>query len=268
MTNPTHTPFQNKTVSFGNKNLSFNTAGQGQAIVLFHSLLADQSSFDPLAQELAKSHQVIQLSLPGFPGSDSVGGNLNDIADHIAGALKALNLEQKPIFLGNGYGGFIALITSIRHPEIASKMVLADCGACFSEPGRAAFKGMSANAKANGLEAIADVAMRRLFAPEFQEQNPALTAERKKCFLAVNPETFHGACEALATLDIREHLASVKQPVLVLVGEQDEATPPAMSKELAAGLPNAQLTILPGLAHVPQLQDPVFFMNSIRTFIN
>lgn len=268
MTNTNTIQFEDKTASFANKKLSFKSAGQGQAIVLFHSLLADQSSFDPLAQELAKTHQVIQLSLPGFPGSDSVGGNLNDIADHIGGALQSLNLSPKPIFLGNGYGGFIALITSIRHPDMAAKLVLADCGACFSEPGRAAFKGMSANAKANGLEAIADVAMRRLFAPEFQEKNPVLTAERKKCFLAVNPETFHGACEALSTLDIRDHLASVKQPALVLVGEQDEATPPAMSKELAAGLPNAELRILPGLAHVPQLQDPAFFLENIRAFIN
>jgi len=264
----TATTFQTKTITNGSKKLSYNHAGQGQPIVLFHSLLADQSSFDPLAQHLVKTHEVLQLSLPGFPGSDSAGGNLNDIADHIAQCLKSLNMPKKPIFLGNGYGGFIALITSIRHPEIAEKLILADCGACFSEPGRAAFRGMSSNAKANGLEAIADVAMRRLFAPEFQEKNPELIAFRKKCFLAVNPETFHGACEALATLDIRDKLSSVKQPTLVLVGEQDEATPPPMSQELAAGLPNAKLVILPGLAHVPQLQDPEFFLKNIQEFLS
>ena len=60
----TTTPFQTKTAANGSKKLSYKTAGQGQAIVLFHSLLADQSSFDPLAAELAKTHQVIQLSLP------------------------------------------------------------------------------------------------------------------------------------------------------------------------------------------------------------
>ena len=152
------------------------------------------------------------------------------------------------------------MTTAIRHPQLAARLVLADCGAAFSDQGRAAFKGMSAAAKEKGLGAIADVAMRRLFSPEFQQQNPALTEARKVRFLAVDPQTFHGACEALATLDLRPQLSGVTVPVLVLVGEQDEATPPPMSVELNAGLPNARLVLLPGLAHVPQLQAPEVFL--------
>jgi len=68
-------------------------------------------------------------------------------------------------------------------------------------------------------------------------------------------------------LDIRDQLSKVTQPVLVLVGELDEATPSAMSVELHAGLPNATLNILPGLAHVPQLQAPAVFMSAISGFI-
>lgn len=258
----------NKILTIDNKKLSLDISGSGKPIVLFHSLLADSSSFDPLSTDLVKTHQVISLNLPGFEGSDFVGGDLNTIADHIAKGIESLHLSEKPIFLGNGYGGFIALITSIRHPNLASRLVLADCGAMFSEPGRAAFRGMSAAAKEKGLVGIADVAMRRLFAPEFQEQNPVLVAERKKRFLALDTETFHGACAALAALDIRDQLSKVTQPVLVLVGELDEATPSAMSVELNAGLPNATLNILPGLAHVPQLQAPSIFMDAIRNFIN
>ena len=258
----------NNTLSIGNKKLSLEISGSGKPIILFHSLLADSSSFTPLAEELVKTHQVISLNLPGFEGSDFVGGDLNTIADHIAQGIESLKLSEKPIFLGNGYGGFITLITSIRHPQIASRLVLADCGAMFSEPGRAAFRGMSAAAKEKGLGAIADVAMRRLFAPEFQEKNSDLVADRKKRFLSLDLETFHGACAALAGLDIRDQLSKVTQPVLVLVGELDEATPSPMSVELHAGLPNAKLNILPGLAHVPQLQAPAVFMNAIRDFIN
>ena len=70
--------------------------------------------------------------------------------------------------LGNGYGGFVALQMAIRHPNIATKLILADCGAAFSEAGREAFRNMAAASKAKGLAAITDVAMRRLFAPEFQ----------------------------------------------------------------------------------------------------
>lgn len=260
--------FKDVSVTVDGKRLSARVAGSGTPLVLFHSLLADQSSFDLIARPLATSHQVVVLRLPGFAGSDFVGSSLEAIADHIAGGIQALGLKQPPILLGNGYGGFIALLTAIRHPGMASLLVLADCGAAFSEPGRAAFRGMSAAAKEKGLGAIADVAMRRLFAPEFQQQNPALIEDRKKRFLAVDPQTFHGACDALATLDLRQHLSSVAVPALILVGEQDEATPPPMSRELCAGLSDAKLIVLAGCAHVPQLQEPEVFMDAIRDFIN
>jgi 3-oxoadipate enol-lactonase len=265
---PETTVFTELRIPVGDKTLSARTAGTGRPLVLFHSLLADDSSFDRVAGSLAQSHQVIVLRLPGFGASDAVGSALESIADHIAAAIKSLALAQAPILLGNGYGGFVALLTAIRHPGLAVRLVLADCGAAFSEPGRAAFRGMSAAAKEKGLGAIADVAMRRLFAPEFQQQNPELTEVRKQRFLAVDPKTFHGACDALATLDLRPQLAAVTVPVLCLVGEQDEATPPPMSQELSAGLPHARLVILPGCAHVPQLQSPELFLAAIRDFID
>ena len=243
------------------------TGGAGAPMVLFHSLLADDTSFDRIAGTLAGTHKLVILNLPGFGASDRVEGGLEAVADRVAAALKAMNLEQPPVFLGNGYGGFVALMTAIRHPGIACKLVLADCGAAFSDPGRAAFRGMSAGAKEKGLAGISDVAMRRLFAPSYQAAHPELIEERRTRFVAVDPETFHAACAALATLDVRGQLAQVKVPALVLVGEHDEATPPPMSKELAAGLPDAQLVILPGCAHVPQLQEPELFLDAIREFI-
>ena len=243
------------------------TGGAGAPMVLFHSLLADDTSFDRIAGPLARTHKVVILHLPGFGASDRVDGGLEAVADRVATAIGALNLGQPPIFLGNGYGGFVALMTAIRHPGIASRLVLADCGAAFSEPGRAAFRGMSAGAKEKGLAGISDVAMRRLFAPSYQAAHPELIEERRARFVAVDPQTFHAACAALSTLDVRDQLAQVTVPALVLVGEHDEATPPAMSTELAAGLPDAKLVVLPGCAHVPQLQEPELFLDAIREFV-
>ncbi len=258
--------FKENSVTVNGKRLAARVGGIGTPLVLFHSLLADQTSFEKITASLAKTHQVYVLALPGFGASESVGPDLEVIADHIAAGLNAFGI-QSAILLGNGYGGFLALQTAIRHPSLVSKLVLADCGAVFPEPGRAAFRAMSAAAKEKGLGAIADVAMRRLFSPEFQAQNPELTASRKEKFLAVDADTFHGACDALATLDITAHLKSVTLPVLVLVGEHDEATPPPMSRALAAGLPNATFTELAGLAHVPQLQAPEVFLAAIHPFL-
>src|SRR4051812_48499086 len=174
----------------------------------------------------------------------------------MAGAVNECADGDDVVVLGNGYGGFVALQMAIRHPYIARKLVLADCGAAFSAPGREAFRNMAAASTAKGLEAITEVAMRRLFAPEFQQANPELMRDRREAFLRTDPDVFRAACEALAQLDLRPQLGQLTIPVLVVVGEHDEATPPPMSRELAAGLPQARLTIIPGCAHVPQLQSP------------
>lgn len=258
---------QEITVRVGEAEVTAHVMGQGRPVVLLHSLLADRTSFEPLAALLAKTHRVVMIDLPGFGGSHPVAGGLEAVADRTAEAIRGLQLAEKPVLLGNGYGGFVALQAVIRHPQLAARLVLADCGAAFDEPGRQAFRNMSAAAGAKGLAAIADVAMRRLFAPDFQAAHPELVAQRRERFLAVHPETFHAACAALASLDLRAQCAGVKLPVLVLVGEQDEATPPAMAREVAGLLPDARFVPLPGCAHVPQLQAPQQFVAAIREFI-
>lgn len=264
---PSQPSFSPMDIAVGPHRVHARVSGEGQPIILLHSLLADDSSFDRIAVPLAQTHRVILLALPGFGRSDRVAGGLEAVADRVAGAIKELDLAQSPLLLGNGYGGFVALLMAIRHPGIARRLILADCGATFSEPGRAAFRSMSAAAQEKGIAAIAEVAMRRLFSPEFQTTHPALVEERRQRFLAVDPQTFQNACAALATLDLRAHLSSIDVPVLVLVGEHDEATPPAMSRELAAGLPHAQLNLVTGCAHVPQLQDPEQFLSVLNPFI-
>src|SRR5712672_3711861 len=241
--------------------------GNGQPLFLLHSLLSDRASFDAIVPRLSQSFRVIVPELPGFGQSRAVSGGLADVADRMAEAVTDASGGDEAIVLGNGYGGFVALQMAIRHSGIATRLILADCGAAFSEPGRQAFRNMAAASKAKGLAAITDVAMRRLFAPEFQAAHPDLMRDRREAYLKTDPDVLQAACADLAELDLRPQLAQVKVPVLVLVGEHDEATPPPMSHELAAGLPNARLKIIPGCAHVPQLQSPGLFLDAIDDFL-
>ncbi|MCP3443502.1 alpha/beta fold hydrolase [Bradyrhizobium sp. CCGUVB14] len=252
---------------FANGTVNVAQSGEGPPLFLFHSLLSDRASFDAIVPELAPSFRTIVPELPGFGRSRAVAGGLAAVADRMAEAVRDAAGGAPAIVLGNGYGGFVALQMAIRHPEIASRLILADSGAAFSEPGREAFRNMARVSREKGLEAITDVAMRRLFAPEFQEQQPDLMKDRRAAFLRTDPNVFRAACDALASLDLRAELAGVKVPVLVMVGEHDEATPPPMSHELAAGLPHAELKILAGCAHVPQLQSPRQFLDAMKGFL-
>jgi 3-oxoadipate enol-lactonase len=252
---------------FANGTVNASQTGKGPLLFLLHSLLSDRASFDAIVPRLSQSFRVVVPELPGFGKSQPVDGGLAAVADRMAEAVRDAAAGDDVFVLGNGYGGFVALQMAIRHPGIAARLVLADCGAAFSEPGREAFRNMAAASKAKGLSAITDVAMRRLFAPEFQQQHPDLMRDRREAFLNTDAEVFRAACTALAELDLRPQLGQVEVPVLVLVGEHDEATPPPMSHELAAGLPQAQLKIIPGCAHVPQLQSPEVFLEAIGDFL-
>src|SRR5204863_4882024 len=136
-------------------------------------------------------------------GSQAVAGGLAAVADRMAEAVIDASAGEGAVILGNGYGGFVALQMAIRHPGIARKLILADCGAAFSEAGRDAFRNMAAAAGAKGLAAITDVAMKRLFAEKFQAQRPDLMRDRREAFLRTDAEVFRAACDALPKLDPR-----------------------------------------------------------------
>lgn len=247
--------------------VSVSSTGGGPPLVLLHSLLSDASSFDRVAPAFADRFHVHVPDLPGFGGSAAVAGGLEAVADRVADAVREVADGHPVIGLGNGYGGFVLLHCAIRHPDLFDRLVFADCGARFSDAGQQAFRAMEQIAAEKGLDTLADTAMLRLFAPAFQAAHPDLMAERRSAFLRTDPAVFRAACRALANLDLRSHLSEVRVPALVLVGEQDEATPPAMARELAAGLSNARLVILPECAHVPQLQAPDEFASAVSSFL-
>src|SRR5262245_60696193 len=121
---------------FANGTVNAAQTGEGPPLFLFHSLLSDRASFDAIVPKLETSFRTIVPELPGFGRSRAVEGGLAAVADRMAEAVQDAAGGAPPIVLGNGYGGFVALQMAVRHPGIASRLVLADCGAAFSEPGR------------------------------------------------------------------------------------------------------------------------------------
>ena len=73
---------------------------------------------------------------------------------------------------------------------------------------------------------------------------------------------------ALALFDMRAELTGIRHPTLVVVGLRDTATPPALSYELAKGIPHATLAELPDCGHSPHIQDPVGFWQAVQPFLD
>lgn len=242
--------------------------GSGKPLVLLHSLLADRAIFDKVVPTLGKQRRVIVPDLPGFGGSSSAGSTIEGIADRISGLFDALNLGTTADVLGNGFGGFVASTLAIRHGAKFDRLVLADTGLGFTPEGKQSFFGMAERVRQSGMEAIVDVALKRLFPEDFIAANPAIMADRRAALVKTNPEFFAEACHALAALDLTPHIGTIRNPTLVVVGSLDAATPPEMAHALAKALPNADLIEMPGCGHAPMAQAPEAFIKTISKFLD
>lgn len=241
--------------------------GEGRDLVLLHSLLSDRGSFEAVVPALVGSCRLTLVDLPGFGGSSPAGPAVEDFADRIAGLLAGLDLPRETDVLGNGFGGFIALALAQRHGDLFERLVLVDTGAAFSETGKAAFHSMAGKVEAGGMSAVLDTAVSRLFPDDFIEANQGLVEQRKAVLRRVDPANFAAACRSLAAVDLRPGLGRVTHPTLVVVGLEDEATPPSLSRQLADGIEGARLVEIPHCGHSPQMQDPQAFLAAVAPFL-
>ncbi len=246
--------------------LDIEIVGEGRDLVLLHSLLADRSSFAPLAERLARECRLILVNLPGF-GTSPAAEPLDGYAEAVAGLFDDLALGPQTDVLGNGLGGFVGLRLAIGHGDRFDRLVLVGSAVAFPEEGRATFRAMADKAEAEGMAPLAGAAMLRMFPQAYIDANPDAIAERTKTFNAIDRLVFAAACRALATLDLAPDLERVRNRVLIVAGEADGATPPALGRDLAARLPNATIIVLPGLGHAPHIQNPDALVAAIGPFL-
>jgi 3-oxoadipate enol-lactonase len=246
--------------------LDVDVAGEGPPLVLLHSLLQDRASFADLARRLRGQRRVWNVNLPGF-GASPPAEPLAASADAVADGLERLGLSRPADICGNGLGGFVALTLAARHPERVRRLVLVGSAVRFPDAGRATFRAMAERAEAQGMAALADQAMLRIFPAGYIAAHPDRVAPMRRVFETIDPGVFAAACRALAGLDLSGDLARIRQPVLVVVGEEDAATPPALGEALARALPRGEFALLPGAAHAPHLQAPDAFLAAIARFL-
>jgi 3-oxoadipate enol-lactonase len=169
--------------------------------------------------------------------------------------------------LGNGLGGFVALSLASRHGTRFDRLVLVGGAIAFPEAGRATFRALADKVEREGMAAVTAVAMRRMFPEAFIAANREVVAGREAVFGQIDPAVFASACRALAALDLRDELVHIQNRTLIVVGAQDQATPPVLGRALADRLATAKLVELPGLGHCPHIQDPDAFVAAIAPFL-
>jgi 3-oxoadipate enol-lactonase len=241
--------------------------GQGRDLVILHSLLTDAHAFDPVLPALAETFRVTLFNLPGFHGSQSVPGLIDAYVARIEDGFEEFGIKPGAVLIGNGFGGTVALAFALAHPERLGELVISDAAPAFPEEGKEAFRTMAEKVKAGGLAAIVDIAANRVFHKAYLAQHPDVVEERRAVLLDIDPTGFCAACHALVEVDLTPSLPRLKVPTLVVCGELDQATPPALNKLIAEKVPGARYVELPGCGHCPPLEQPEAFLAAIKGFI-
>jgi 3-oxoadipate enol-lactonase len=243
-------------------------AGQGRDLVVLHSLLADRTAFDPVLEALTAKHRVTLINLPGFHGSQPTPLPLMDAyVATIEDGFDEFGIANDAVLMGNGFGGTVALAFALAHPERIAKPVLSDAAACFPPQGREAFAMMAQKVAEAGLSAVAEIAAKRVHSPAYLSAHPEAIEARKQVLLGINPKAFQAACKILQETDLTPLLHRLRVPTLVVCGELDQATPPALNKQIVEKVADAAYVELPGCGHCPPLEQPGPFVAAIKDFV-
>lgn len=240
-------------------------------LVLFHTLLADCSVYDGIIDELAEKFYVTRFHFPGYGGSTGTCNSIDDYADWTAELFHALNLNnnksKKISVFSNGFGGFVSIGLCLRHAELVSHLIIANSGGSFPEERKIPLLGMAQKVRSEGISAVLDIAMSRMFPDAFRQANPSIISERKSKLLTADPEQFATACQALSQLDYLSMSNQITCDVDIIAGMQDETTPPSMSIELYKQITQANYHEIEDSGHCPQIQQPEKLLSLISRIL-
>lgn len=223
--------------------------GTGEPLVVLHGAYMSIDSMGMMIQPLAQTRQVIAVELQGHGRTADVDRPLSyeQLADDVAAFMQEIGVEQADFF-GYSMGANTALHVAVQYPELVDKLVL-----------------VSANYKLEGLYPDL-LEFMKVMSPEMFAGTPVETEYAR---LAPDPENFVTLVEKIAKLDVEmqdlpaETLQAITAPTLIVAGDSD-AVQPEHAVEMfrlrgggvngdLAGLPNAQLAILPGTTHISVL---------------
>lgn len=263
---------------------SFKTevTGKGQPILLIPGLASDGSVWDGTVKELQAQYECHVVTLPGFAGQPPVKREnyLKSIGQELIDYLQNEKLK-KPMIMGHSLGGFLTLYIGSKEPKLAKKLIVVD-GLPFlaalqnptatEESGKQMAKMMSAqmmNQSAEQYEAMQPMMLKTMITSD-EDIKTAMEWGRKS-----DKSTVAQAMGDLYSIDLRDDLSEITAPTLVLgawYGYKDygatlESTTKLYEMQFLQHK-NYRLEMSAQGKHFIMWDDPEFFMNQVKAFLN
>lgn len=237
----------------------------GTALLLVHGHPFDRTMWRP-QQDAAPGHRVITPDLRGYGGTQVVPGvtALSTFAHDLAALLDHLG-ERRAVLCGLSMGGQIVLEFHRLFPDRVAGLVLADTFAqAETDHGRKQRNERADQLLREGMSGYAHEVLDSMVSPATVADLPDVARHVLGMMLAAPPEGAAAALRGRAERpDYTAMLSEVAVPALVVVGRDDVFTPVADAEFLQRHIPGAQLAVIEGAGHLPNLERPAAFNQAL-----
>ncbi len=251
--------------------LAYHDQGSGVLLVFLHAFPLNRSMWVEQEQALSSRFRILTVDLRRHGESDAPLWHytLDQAADDVIGLLDHLSIRQA-LFVGLSMGGYILFALYPKYADRVKGMVLADTRAqADTEEGRRARFEMAQIAYQQGAVAIADIMIPKLLSPDTIRMKPELVQRVRAMIEGNQVSGIAGDLMAMAERpDSIPLLQQITCPTQIIVGELDLPTFQEDAKLMADKISNARLTIIPGSAHLSNLEQPDQFNETIHTFVS
>ncbi|MCW2684540.1 MAG: 3-oxoadipate enol-lactonase [Blastococcus sp.] len=235
--------------------VAHSEAGPADApvVVLSNSLGATRAMWDPQVPALAERFRVISYDTRGHGESPAPAGpySVDDLVDDVVALLDRLGVERAHV-AGLSLGGMTGMRLAAREPARVRRLAVLCTSARPSSQG---FLDRAVAARSGGTAPLAPAIVSRWLTPAYAAAHPDLVARLEAMVAGADDEGYASCCEAVARLDLREDLARITAPTLVVSGADDPALQPEHQQAIAEGIADAELLSVSPAAHLANLEQ-------------
>jgi len=237
-------------------------------LVLSHSLACSVRMWDPQIEALKGSYRILAYDTRGHGGSGAPKGEytLEMLADDLKALLDGLGVKN-PHYCGLSMGGMIGQTFALRYPGVLRTLVLADTTSRYPADAWPTWQQRIGIAEEKGMQPIVQPTLERWFTEPFRKANPGPVEAIGKLIAGTPVAGYVGCCHAIPKINATARLKEIKTPILVICGDQDPGTPPAMAREIHDNAPGSRLVMIPQAAHLSNLEKPAEFTKALQEFM-
>jgi len=262
----------NMEMTINNHTISYTDEGPDNApvIILIHGFPFNKTMWNKQVDMLIENWRVIAYDIRGFgnSGAGTADFSIELFVDDLIDLMDTLKIETA-MLCGLSMGGYIALNAMENFPKRFNALILCDTN-CMADTPEAAEKRMKTveSIQEKGLEQYANDSVKKLFAPESFVTNKEKIATVKEMIMEASVQSLSKTLVALSRRkETCTNLHRISIPVLIVVGKEDQITPPDAARMMQKSIKGSILKIIEHAGHLSNIENSYEFNIQLEKFV-